>query len=264
MSLLIPEIKRAANKHVALIDADVLRYRIGFASQKEKDSEGNPIPDPIEKCLHSCKVQIETILERLDTERYKLFLTGEGNFRFEVAKSHPYKGNRTLPKPYHYDNLTKYLIERWDAEVVNGIEADDALGIRCYSDYRSCGGDRQKHERVICSIDKDLDMIPGWHYNFVKDRLYFVTEEEGIRWFYTQMLTGDTIDNIKGVHGIGPKKAEKLLADCKNEYEMYQVCLKAYENDEERLIENGRLLWILREAGQVWQPPIQGETAQAD
>lgn len=255
MSLLIERPRKAANTWTALIDADVLRYRIGFAAQK-KDDEGNVIPEPVENALHSCKLQINSILEALDTDNYILYLTGKGNFRFDVAKTYPYKGNRVLPKPYHYDNLTDYLINRWNAQVVDGIEADDALGIKGYEAYKNdC-------QTVICSIDKDLKMIPGWHYNFVKQELEFVDEWQGIKWFYTQLLTGDATDNIHGIKGIGPKKAAKALEDCETELELYNVCKQMYEDffgeeADERLIENGRLLWILREEFQTWEPPTE-------
>ncbi len=60
------------------------------------------------------------------------------------------------------------------------------------------------------SIDKDLDMIRGWHYNFIKDKKYFIDDQQAIKHFYTQILTGDRVDNIIGLRGIGPKKAEKI------------------------------------------------------
>ncbi len=64
---------------------------------------------------------------------------------------------------------------------------------------------------VICSIDKDLQQIPGNHYNFVKKEHSFVTPEEAIQNFYKQILTGDAADNIKGAKGIGPVRAGKII-----------------------------------------------------
>ena len=56
-------------------------------------------------------------------------------------------------------------------------------------------------------------MVEGWHYNFTKETLYYIDAEEGWYRMCIQMLTGDSTDNIQGLKGIGPKKAEKLLAD---------------------------------------------------
>lgn len=250
----IPAQRKSKNDKVALIDADILRYRVGFASQKGRGEEA--VPDPVEHALHSCKVQLNSILEALDTSLYKLYLTGKGNFRETVAVSHPYKGNRNAPKPYHYDNLTDYMVEVWDARVVDGMEADDALGIEQWKNWNQ---KNKKVETVICSIDKDLKMIPGHHYNFVRDELTYIEEAVADRFFYHQLIAGDATDNIIGIRGYGLIRAEKYLADCETELEMYNKALELYEGNEERLLENARLLWILREDKQVWNPP--GQTA---
>ena len=132
---------------------------------------------------------------------------------------------------------------------MQGQEADDAIGIRAYEF-------EDVEDYVIMSIDKDLDMIHGWHYNFIKDNKYFIDDQQAIKHFYTQILTGDRVDNIIGLKGIGPKKAEKILEDCTTEQEMYDAVLKAYDNDEKRVLENGQLLWIRRKENQIWSPAL--------
>lgn len=174
----------------------------------------------------------------VEANEYHFYLTGAGNYRIEEAVTHPYKGNRTQPKPLHHQFLRDYLVREYDAIMVHGEEADDALGYN------------QTENTVICSLDKDLDMIPGWHFNFVKWELYYVDEYEAIKNFWTQMLVGDVADNIKGIKNIGPKKAAKLFADKPTPEEMKCIVGLQYaiheENPEERMTENGRLLWIKR------------------
>ena len=221
----------------ALVDADILVYRFGFAS------EG----DPAEFALARLSEFLDSLYVNLPVDEVEGYLTGKGNFRNEVAVTAPYKGTRKADKPYHFGLLREYMQTSWGFIEVDGIEADDKLGIEAYK--------HEPDETIIVSLDKDLNMIRGNHYNFVKEEQYFITEEEGIRNFYLQMLTGDPVDNIIGLSGIGPVKSKKMLADCKTEHEMYDVVLKAYDNNLDRVIENGRLLWILREEGQVWQPP---------
>ena len=104
-------------------------------------------------------------------------------------------------------------------------------------------------------IDKDLNQFRGWHYNYRKQQKYYVSEFEGLVSFYTQILTGDRIDNIIGLKGIGPVKAKKILADCTNEKELYSAVLKAYDGDEKRVLENGQLLWLQRKENELWQLP---------
>ena len=54
--------------------------------------------------------------------------------------------------------------------------------------------------------------------------------------------------------GIGP---------CKTEQEMFDVCVKAYNDDGqngvERVTENGNLLWLLRHLDQYYQPPSNSQ-----
>lgn len=221
----------------ALVDGDILVYRVGFASNDV--SEGYAIARMAEF--------LEDLIFLNGFDKYKGYLTGGGNYRNDIAKTAPYKGNRKADKPVHYKALRDYMMKAWAFELIEGQEADDALGIEAYA--------REVGEYCICTIDKDLDMIRGDHYNFVKDIRYTISEEEGIRNFYTQLLTGDKVDNIIGLKGIGQVKAKRILKECTNEKEMYLAVLEAYEGNEERVLENGQLLWIRREANQVWQPP---------
>ena len=210
----------------ALIDADILIYRIGFATNEESESTAiTTMAGFLEDLI---------LLDLPTVQTWELFLTGKGNFRNEVAVTAPYKGNRKSEKPKHYHLLREYLVLSWGAYVVEGMEADDMLAIRA----TEIGDDS-----VIVTLDKDLNQVPGWHYNFVKKEETYITEPQGLLHFYTQFLTGDSVDNIKGVHGIGPKKALKLLED-KTEAEMWDTVVEHLGYD--RAVENGHLLYMLR------------------
>ena len=221
----------------ALIDGDILVYRIGFAAEGE--TKGVAISRMAEF--------VEELVMIQDVGDYQGYLTGSNNYRKEIAKEAPYKGNRVAAKPEHYDLLREYLTLSWGFEMVDGQEADDAIGIEAYKS--------EEDSYLITTIDKDLDMIRGWHYNFIKGIRYHVDECDTLRWFYTQVLTGDRVDNIPGLKGIGPKKAEKILGEATEEGELFQAVLKAYDNDLARLTEMGQLLWIRRKEGELWTPP---------
>jgi hypothetical protein len=181
----------------------------------------------------------------MDVVNWELFLTGKGNFRNDIAVTVPYKGNRAkLKKPVHLETLRQFLQQEWNASVAEGQEADDAIAIRA-TDLGDAG--------IIVSLDKDFDQVQGWHYNFVKDDLYYVTAEEGLLNFYMQFLTGDRIDNIVGVKGIGPVKANKLLTNAEGDRGMFAVCVEHLGYD--RAVENGRLLYLRRKENELWMPP---------
>jgi 5'-3' exonuclease len=222
-------------------------------------------PEPVEYCLHTIKSMIHNVMDKTNASEARIFLTGEGNYREQIDSRYPYKGHRSPEKPTHFEAAKKYLIERFDAEVVDGCEADDAMGVAQWGMTMNHLGEiapyagNDTDETIICTTDKDLNMIPGWHYNFQKDEKYWVDGDEADLFFYKQLLTGDSVDNIKGIKGIGPVKAEKLLQDCKNNYERYIVCKNAYESagmDYYDLLENANLLWIQREKDVLWTPPL--------
>lgn len=205
----------------ALLDGDIYAFRV--ACTTENDNEAIAV--------YRVNEMIENTLAEVEASEYKLFLTSPDNFRKHVYPE--YKANRTATKPKHLQFLKDYLIESWQGQVAERMEADDYLGIN------------QHESSIICSIDKDLLQVPGKHFNFVKKEFYEVDEETGFRNFYTQLLTGDTSDNIKGIAGIGPVKAKKALTGYFTEQEMFSVVREMYQNDE-WMIMNGQCLWILR------------------
>lgn len=153
------------------------------------------------------------------------FLSDKQNFRHEIAKHRPYK-QRDKEKPHYYQRVKDYLIDRYKAVIVEGMEADDAVGIMA----EAC----EKYEEpfVIVSGDKDLNQIPGVHYDFLKEKLYHVQLRDSVRFFFRQVLTGDTTDTIDGLPGVGEAKAEKILADAETFQQMEEAVREAYLNHE--------------------------------
>ena len=227
---------------IALVDGDIITYRIGFASEGTSEGIVRSRTDEF----------LSDMLMDLDVEDFEGYLTGKGNFREKIAVTAPYKGNRSSKKPEHYEFLRDYLIREWGFQLIEGEEADDAISIHHCSVVDG--------NTIICSTDKDFDQLPGWHYNFVRREKYYVTAEEGLRNFYCQLLTGDRVDNILGIRGVGPVKAARLLDGCRTEQDYYSKVKQAYVGSGEpieRVLENGQLLWLRRYPGQLWQPPSE-------
>lgn len=221
--------------------------------------------------MHTVKCVIEEIYNKFPDRAWsKLFLSGKNNFRDTLATIKVYKGNRDPSnKPQYYDEIKDYLINVHKAIVVDGQEADDAQGIEQWK--------HKDKSTVIVGIDKDLKMIPGWHYNWVKGELEYVRMEDANAFFFMQMLIGDATDNIlgcaimkEGVYktgkkagqayikrsGVGPEEAIELLAPCnKDVVLMAQVVQEQYRKyyGEQGFMayrENANLLWIRREENQ--------------
>ena len=123
-------------------------------------------------------------------------------------------------------NLYQYC---WDTGCVqsDNCEADDVVSIwGTEADVEGCSW-------VVAHVDKDIDMVPGWHYNFNKKTLYHTDADQGHYLLCKQLLTGDASDNIKGIRGIGPKTAEKLLKDVPAEG-MLDVVRKSWRDKHPR------------------------------
>ena len=223
-----------------LIDGDIIAYRAGFSS--------NDLT--VEEALLKTDSLVSTALEDSEyfTEgNHQVFLTGKGNFRFDIAKTAIYKGNRKdSAKPIHLPAIREHMCNKYSAIVSSEEEADDLIAIEATSYGKNA---------LVASIDKDMLQIPCYHYNLSKRLFSVVGEFQGLKFFYTQILTGDSADNIIGLYKCGPVKAKKLLLNCNTEIELWDACVDAYDGDKERVIENARLLWLRREVGQIWEPP---------
>lgn len=196
------------------------------------------------------------ILETTESSDHYTSLTGSNNFRYDLFPD--YKANRKdKPRPVFLEDAREYLVTTWGAHVTDGYEADDALGIeQCQEEFGTT---------VICSIDKDLKQIPGYHYNWRKNEHELVSPLDGWRSFYRSLLTGDTTDNISGVGGIGAVKSARFINDLESEIDMYATCKHLYGDDRyEEMMRNAKLLYIWRKENDEWQPPKETEWFESE
>ena len=269
----IPVIKEEAKPRIdlALLDMDILRYELGSVQADHPFLHGEKIPASVEMIHRLVDERVESILKATGAIDYIAYLTGPGNFRFDIATLQPYKGNRdSVEKPYHWKTVDEYVRLKYFPKEVCGQEADDALAIE---QRRNIGSG---FNTVICSRDKDLRTCEGYHYSwacgdFQKEKpLYYIERLEGTKFFFKQMLTGDTTDNIIGCgkkiiltyksgakagqeylrrQGVGPVAADKILTKGKCPNDWYNLVRDNYKavfgDDADRaMLENARLLYI--------------------
>lgn len=258
----------------AYIDGDIIVYRCAFAAEKteycippgdtgkcfyfENYKEAKHYADennfsktaiwnrkviqPVEWALQATKTTMEAITSKFKS--YRVYLSGPVNFRNDVAVTRPYKGNRDRTKdPIYKKDVQEYLVREYGAESTVSIEADDAIGIALTADSSGCA----------VTIDKDLDQIAGWHYNWVSGEGYKVSPREADFNLYAQVLSGDLTDNIPGLEGVGPIKARAILDGSKSSLDLARRAFQAYRDRfdsrkaEEYFIEQLALIRILRE-----------------
>ena len=297
------------SRRLALIDGDLLVHEISVLGEyyEEDDVEKEHLKIRDFRYLEEIVVnRIEEICEAANCYCTPLiYLSGSNNFRYDVAKEKPYKDNRDKEKPLHFENVKWFLISRYAAQVVEGMEADDALAIfqtGCNKEALqnlfevpmppNWEEDYKDHcSTVICTRDKDLRQVPGWHYgwevgNQPEYALSFVDElgtleatwkegfsektgkptrsfkkisGTGYKWFCAQILVGDPTDNIPGLKGCGGKKAYDSLEGCTTKEEALSIVKGLYEEAygdqyEQKLTEQAQLVWMVRELDEEGRP----------
>lgn len=226
----------------ALIDGDILCYRLGFATQS---SDGTDVlSEPLVRYRVDEFLSDLLVFDLPDCADYEGYLSTDSssNFRVPLAVTVPYKGQRIAEKPKNHGVIQKYLLTEWGFHDILGQEADDSL-----AQEQTKLGDNS----IIVSIDKDMLQVPGWHYNFVRRERIYVTPDTGFYNFCIQMLTGDRADNIVGIRGIGPVKAARCLAEADNDYLRLKAVSDVYRQNGDDLLrhfrENASLLWLRRQ-----------------
>tara|TARA_R110000851_G_scaffold115675_2_gene241599 strand:- start:3194 stop:4048 length:855 start_codon:yes stop_codon:yes gene_type:complete len=273
-----------------LIDGDILLHELGWSGQfKDKDT-GEEVLLPFDTVQALLDEKIRLICEDVGaTEPPTLYLTNSvwltkhlnksqryqdtppcefiENFRYKVAITKPYKGTRNNPKPYHFYNITTYLLAEYNCIVSRGgLEADDMMTLE----------QSRSDDTIICSRDKDLRMCEGWHFSWecgkqrsvgphYTDRLGSLgignndkTLGYGLKMFFYQMLVGDTADNIPGLPKVGDVRAFKLLQDLSTEEEMFRAVQSLYKEKigdgaREYFTEQMLLLWMKQEGADVYR-----------
>lgn len=238
------------------------------------------IPEPLGNCLHIVRNHLDSIYNAV-SERYRGkpvslgfsgFLSGSDNYRNGIAKQAPYKGNRDpLNRPFHYAEIREYIQKHWDVVISQNCEADDCISIMADQAIT------QHRDFIVVSIDKDLDQIPGQHYNPDKKVFYSQDRDSALLYFYQQALSGDATDNIPGCYKVGNVKAEKFIAETMAEFEgitleaekylwdsicaQYRFsaqqpgCPYAAERGNDVALESARLVYIQRAPRELWNPP---------
>ena len=239
-----------------LLDTDILLWQ--SASSAEKEINWGSDVWSLFTDLKDAKQAFEAVLSKLE-ERFQpeeiicCLSDPQQNFRRDVDPG--YKSNRRgTRKPTGYVALCDWVKDNFITVTKPKLEADDCMGILA-TKPSNVG------QTIIVSSDKDLKSIPGKLYRPMSDEFLDISEAEADRFFLTQALTGDQVDGIAGLKGVGPKTAEKILGNRPTWEAVEQAYIKAGQTKDDAL-RQARLVRILRwtdwdsEKGEVrlWTP----------
>ena len=220
-----------------LIDSDFLAYKAAQACEIGIDFGEDVIiaQSQFSEVLRIFHNELNKVTKAMMDDDFILYFSSTENFRKKIYPD--YKGHRMKRKPLGYKRLVNYCRENHNFKLIEGLEADDTIGIEATR--------HADPSNIIVSPDKDMRQIPSVLWNLTDD-VTEITEEEGDRWHLVQSLSGDPTDGYSGCPGIGVKRATELLD--KNENQWEAVC-KAYRDrglsDDDALL-NARLAKILR------------------
>ena len=204
-------------KTVIIIDADTIAVQAGAAVQvaiKWSDdiysmyADGNEAWVQVQEYIEDLQLSIASLLgDPIDTTTIVLAFSDPKRKYFRHKILPTYKANRQKREgPMLVGYLKKKMAEKYKTYVIKNLEADDILGILATNQ------DLIPEDSIMISVDKDLQTVPGKHYNPNQPDsgiIYinpFVADVNHLR----QTLVGDTTDGYKGCPGIGPVGAEKI------------------------------------------------------
>lgn len=173
---------------------------------------------PLGEARLRLQAKIAGMTKAAQANRTVLLLTGSGShkgYRYAVARAKPYQGARHSGRPKNWQGLRTLLESGLLGNAVNDFdrEADDRFAQFGHADPANT---------VIGTQDKDMRMVPGWHIDWLDNRMRWLPpgtydlvmndKQYGAKWFWLQMLHGDGVDFIPGLPFYGTKNAKGLAA----------------------------------------------------
>jgi len=211
-------------KPVLIIDGDILNFTVGRATEDYSDF-GDQLCKSFDKegTIRLLDQGIQNIADQCGYNREDIIFSISCTKNYRKRFFPTYKSNRKdVVKPLGLQFIREHLIankEKYNLLMIEELEADDCMGI-----FGTSGDDSIS----IYSQDKDLRTIPVRQWCFKKGKFWTPTYNGSMKWLYTQVLTGDTVDGYKGCPKIGKVKAEKALSNCTNDLELLEQIFVRY------------------------------------
>lgn len=222
---------------LGIVDSDFMCY---ISCHNKKQEDGSIIEKSLEQVYQDIDSYINTLFLDLNLTHYLGCLTIGKGFRYKIYPE--YKANRKdkIPMPF-LKEAKQYMIDKWKFTYHNELEADDLCNIY-YFYYQ------EVDEIYRMSTDKDILNLSGSNYDCKNKKVINISCEQAEKYLWTSMITGDNVDNIKGIPGKGIKYSEKLF-NIKTRYEAttlieYVNYFGEYKGIEE-FYKNYKCLYIL-------------------
>jgi DNA polymerase-1 len=228
-------------RKLCLVDGNSYIHRAFHAVRDLRTSRGIPT-----NAVYGFLAMIIRVLKEEKPDLVAVVFDSPGpTFRHRLYPE--YKANRpTMPDDLAVQvDYVHRLTAAFGLTVVarEGVEADDLIATLARR------GEGEGLEVVLVSGDKDLQQLLGERVSLLdtmKERVVTArsfSQEHGLppaRFADVQALSGDASDNIPGVRGIGPKTAERLVAEFGGLEELYGRLDRVPPGRTRQLLEEGR------------------------
>ena len=147
--------------------------------------------------------------------------SGARNFRYDVSTYLPYKGNRKNDLPKYLEDIRRYARKHPNIKIAYGNwEVDDVTcALAQKKKWRGCVVSGDKDARGVNNthfLIPDQMPTPQFSSSKIVGRLWLDGKEVrgyGWLWWLWQSCSGDPVDNIRGIDGVGKKGAYNLLQE---------------------------------------------------
>jgi len=220
------------------LDADGKRVPLEFTKEEDKEY--------LMQSWEHFKIELDILLGTVFCDDYIMAVKGIDNFRYLLYPNYKMNRHHDPSTMNHFvPSIRELAVMEEYAIAADGREADDLLRIWAEEARRA------NIDYIVCTIDKDLQCIPGKQYLMHKKELLDISPESAMKFYYKQLLKGDPTDNIPGIPGIGEVKAGKLLLGCTAEEELQECVVAAYiefydDKWKEYLLSNGKMIHLQR------------------
>ena len=199
---------------ILLIDADSLVFASCYKPKEEEGSFFENIEDVILKFDETFQRVVNELSELYDVTEVLVFNDSRGNFRKLINSK--YKANRIgQNKPPLLSEIHKHVTKTYKGIQGCGMETDDLVAAH----WKSLSDIYGRDKVMIVSIDKDYLQFPALIYKYNRKEILDVSKFDALKNFYTQMIIGDSSDNINYFKGKGIKFAEKYYEDCDTKFQ---------------------------------------------
>jgi 5'-3' exonuclease len=216
---------------IVLFDADSLVY-----------SSCCGVDDILDEAIGKFDQVFMSIINRLEEiyeiEKVITFNNSRGNFRKLLDPN--YKANRKKQEhPKLLNKMHEEIAAIYSSKSCYGMETDDLVATY----WKKLTDELGQNNVIIVSLDKDYKQLPCilYNYHYQHQTISNISYKESLYNFYSQMIIGDSADNVNYCKGYGKAYVKRLFQDCETNY---QFTKKTYELYKEIYKSKGKQKYI--------------------